>query len=324
MLSPFEELSEGCIWRHDFEALAGIQGCDPSTWSGSVQKELREHGLNADLSAEPGPFRPYPRCAALLLVKDEADIIHANLSWLFRMGVRRFVVVDNMSTDTTPSEIHRFAAGHPQADLLVLQDQVVGYHQSAKTTAMAEFARTRWPDIEWLLPIDADEFCVAKHGVIALAYVPAHVQALTIPKVVHFLHSSMGEGTLFERMRVRCPPFCVPPKIFLRANGAFRIDHGNHKIYANDGTPVHYTGGFQYGFFHREFQTRSFSQFLSKIRNGGAAILAARAKGDAVGGDHWLEHYRILMEEGEAGLRAVYDRNAFRTPGGLNVLDPFP
>jgi hypothetical protein len=320
-----EGICEACIWQHDHEGLARARLCDPSSWAGSVQKELLENTIYAELSAEPGPFPAFRYCAVICMVKDEADIIHANFCWLYHGGARRFLVMDNMSTDATAQELARFAAGRPDAELVVLQDPVVPYFQSDKMTALADMAMEHWPDIAWVLPVDADEFCVAKHGLRALAYVPAHVHALTVPKAIHFLRRGEPEGeeaTLdFARMPVRSSLFCVPPKVILRAGPRFRIDRGNHKIFARDDGRITYTGGLQYGFFYREFQTRSFAHFRRKVRNGGAAIVAARAEGRDVGGDHWMAWHRLLQDKGEAGLWAVYQEQCFRDPGGIYVLD---
>jgi hypothetical protein len=320
-------ICEACIWHHDPEGLANTAPCDPTSWAGSVQQELLKHTIHADLAGDPGPFPAYPPCAAVTMVKDEADIIYANLSWLHHIGARRFMVMDNMSTDATPQELMRFANDRPDAEVLLLRDPVVAHYQSEKVSAMAELAKTRWPDIAWVLPVDADEFCVARHGLAALARVPAHVQALTVPKVIHFLRRGdpeAPEGPIdFTTMPVRSGLFCVPPKVMARADPALRISQGNHKVFAGSDARVTYEGAFQYGFFHREFQTRGFAQFLRKVRNGGAAILAARADGREVGGEHWMAWHKTLTEQGEAGLRAVFEQQCFREAGGGYVMDVF-
>lgn len=261
------------------------------------------------------------------MVKDEADIIHANLCWLHHIGARRFMVMDNMSADGTWQELMRFQADRPDAELLLIRDPVIAHYQSEKISAMAHLAKARWPDLDWVLPVDADEFCQAKRGLQALGEVPGHVQALTVPKVIHFLRKGSKEASPgradFANMSVRSSLFCVPPKVMARADPALRIRQGNHSVFAEHDMPVIYAGAFGYGFFHREFQTRSFAQFLRKVRNGGAAILAARADGRNVGGEHWLAWHKTLAEQGEAGLRAVYEEQCFREPGGGYVHDHF-
>jgi hypothetical protein len=322
-----EPICEACIWRHDHEGLVRTGPCNPASWAGSVQRELLDNTIHADLATESGPFPAFSYCAVVTMVKDEADIIFANLRWLYHVGARRFVVMDNMSADETWSEVLRFDAGHSDAEVLLLRDPVMQYYQSEKMSALMQLALQRWPDIAWVLPVDADEFCVARHGLRALAYVPPQVQALTVPKVIHFLRGGETEPAApriaFARMPVRSSLFCVPPKVIARARPELRISQGNHKVFAEQEARVVYAGGFQYGFFHREFQTRSFAHFLLKVRNGGAAILAARADGRDVGGEHWVAWYRILAQQGEAGLMTAYYDACFREPGGGYVLDPW-
>jgi hypothetical protein len=124
-------------------------------------------------------------------------------------------------------------------------------------------------------------------------------------------------------MSVRSHLFAVPPKIVLRASAALNVTAGNHKASHATGQPVIHAGGFQHGFYYREFQTRSFAQFLSKVRHGGAAILAARAQGHDVGGQHWLAWHEVLRRGGEAALQETYRDVAFREAGAGYVVDPF-
>ena len=325
-LEDTEEICERCIWNLDHQGLIRTGPCDPRSWAGSVQKDLLAHSIMPDLAGEAGPFPAYPRCAAVMLIKDEADIIGHNLRWLHHIGMRRFVVMDNLSTDGTQAEIRLFQAGHPEAELLVLEDPTVAYLQAQKTSAMAQFAKARWPEIDWVLPVDADEFCVAKHGLRALDYVPRDVQALTVPKAVHFLPRDAAEdlaGTPMSRMIVRSGLFIVPPKVILRAQPGLLIQAGNHKLADAGGEKVSYTGGFPWGFFHREFQTRSFAHFLLKVRNGGPAILAAREVGHDVGGQHWVAWYRLLIQQGEIALRQAFEKECVRAPGAELAIDTF-
>jgi hypothetical protein len=321
-----EAICERCIWHHDWQGLLRTGPCHPNSWAGSVRAELAAHGIDPDLPAVPGPCPAFPYCAVVMMVKNEADILRANLDWLVHIGVRRFVVMDNNSDDSTWDELMRFQAEQSDARLVALRDPVLSYYQAQKTSGMCRVAHDSWPEIRWVLPIDADEFLVAPHGVRALAYVPDHVQALTIPKVVQFYPAAAAppEGPVqLGAMSVRSHLFAVPPKIALRARAGLGVTQGNHKATSPAGETISYAGGFTYGFYYREFQTRSFAQFLSKVRHGGAAILAARAEGNDVGGEHWLQWHAILTEGGEAALARCFREVAFRDIGPGYVADPF-
>jgi hypothetical protein len=214
----------------------------------------------------------------------------------------------------------------PDAQVLALHDPTVEHLQAEKTNAMAQVAREVWPDLRWLLPVDADEFVIPRYGLQALAYVPEHVDALTVQKLVQFYPPGVvaPEGAAeLALMCIRSHMFSVPPKVILRASDHRGVTDGNHKCVRSDGQRVVYAGGLQYGFFYREFQTRSFAQFLSKVRNGGAAILAARAVRKDVGGEHWMQWHEVLQRGGEAALRATYQQVAYREVGSRYTHDPF-
>ena len=98
---------------------------------------------------------------------------------------------------------------------------------------------------------------------------------------------------------------------------------GNHRIQRVDGHSTGHRGGLSLGFYYREFQTRSFEHFLRKVRNGGKAILAAKAEGRVEGGEHWLRWFDVLQAQGEAGLRATYESECVRGADPNFVLDPF-
>jgi hypothetical protein len=315
-----------CIWQCHYLHVRNLRQGDPLSWGGSVQADLKATGFDADLSAQPGPFATYLPCAALLMIKDEADFIRINLEWLHYIGVRRFVVMDNASTDGTWDEIARFRAAHPDVELLAIHDPIVAHFQGRKVSGMYHLAPRVWPDVEWVFPVDADELLNSRFGLRSLIYVPDEIDVLTITKVIHFRTRVAGltrTESLPGCMPVRSTPFAVPPKVLVRAKRDLDIGQGNHySIPAGDRRILH-AGGLQYGFFHREFQTRSFGQFLSKVRNGGAAIRAALALGQRVGGDHWLAWHDLLSEGGEEALRAEYEKIAFREPGKGYVADEF-
>lgn len=321
------QAGEQAIWAQDFATLAGLPGLDRATWAGSVQGDLVASGIDAVLRKPAIPLPAYPAAAVIMLMKDELDIIGHNLSWLYAVGFRRFVLSDNASADGTREEVQRFAQVSGDAEVVVIADPIVRYAQSQKTTAMLRFAATTWPDVRWVFPVDADEFLVPTNGLSALDAIPGDVDGITLPKAVHFRHTLGGEPdvpTPLARMALRSKLFIVPPKVACRADVGLVITQGNHGLQRCDGKQVRYCGGFQAGFHYREFQTRSFEHFLTKVRNGGAAIQAAeRHFGHSVGGIHWLEWFKVLNEEGEGGLRRMYETESVRTEGPYFLLDPF-
>ena len=324
-----EGICDKFIWAHNRVGLAEAAPCDPNTWAGSVKSECDRLGPHPDLAIRHIPSPAYVGCAAIMMIKNEADIIHHNLTWLYYIGVRRFAIIDNDSGDRTWAELKRFRIEHGDAEILAVHDPIVRHLQGGKNSGLCHLARNVWPDVEWILPMDADEFLNARFGLRALLHVPDGVDALTIPKVVHFRPrgTADSEVPLISSMSLRCGPFIMPPKVILRARSDLNISQGNHWARTVSGRSVIYAGGMQFGFYHREFQTRSFAQFLSKVRQGGVAVLAARAAGFDPGGHHWLAWYEVLIAGGEDALRAEYEAVAFRDEGEYKgvyyVRDPF-
>ena len=306
------------IWGGNTQTLDELPSGNPGSWGGSVQAQLQVFGHMPNLSMQVAQHAAVPTLAALTLVKDEADIIGLNLEWLHSLGVRRFVILNNASTDGTADVIRRFVRLHQaDTDLELLTDNLVAHLQAQKMTFACHRAMERWPDLTWLLPFDADEFLQARSGFQALMSVPPHVEALSILRVIHFRPIGTADPDQLDweglaAMSVRSGLFAVPPKVILRASSRLSLGKGNHWVQAPESETVCYGGGLTYGIFTREFQTRSFAQFHSKVRNGGRALRAAQALGDGMAGDHWLKWEGILINEGEAALREEYQKVAFR------------
>ncbi len=318
---------ERLIWSLNPRSLSEQPTIDARSWAGSVQAEVRRFGLAPQLGMPSMPAAPYLRAAVVMMVKDEADIITQNLLWLHAIGLRRMIVLDNNSTDGTAMLLTLFAHDHPEVELVTVHDPLVRYMQAEKTTGLYRMALSLWPDLRWVFPIDADEFLIPQMGLTALDSVPSGIDALTIPKVIHFRHSLTAEGaelSVMERMAYRSPLFVVPPKIVAVHDPFIRITQGNHKVSLLDNRPPAYQGGFSLGFYYREFPTRSFEQFLRKVRNGGPAIRAAEAYlGRPIGGEHWVQYYDQLRAGGEVQLLETYRREWVRGEAQDFVLDSF-
>lgn len=318
---------EQAIWRLDMGTLLQLPQVPERTWAGSIQFDFRCFTPRASLPYPTAPLPPDHRVCVVMMVKDEADIIGHNLEWLYFSGVRRFVIGDNASTDGTRDVLHAFAAVHPDVSLEVIDDPVVSHTQGLKTTAWMQHAVEKWPDVQWVLPIDADEFLIAIHGFAPLAALGADVDVVPIPKVIHLRHALGNEvdtGSPLGLMGVRNPLFCCPPKVAVRARpamGVLGVTGGNHQ--APNGHLLGHQGGFAVGLYYREFQTRSFEHFLRKVRNGGRAVLAARAEGKAEGSDQWVDFFRVLERDGERGLQAVYDQTVVQSLNDHYTWDPF-
>jgi len=110
-----------------------------------------------------------PRICALMVVRNEADILPVNLRHHLSTGIEHVFAVDNGSADETPDVLEQFA----REGLVTWRRDEGGYQQAALTTRLAHEARRHGAD--WVVPIDADEFWHAPGGSLSdvLASTPA-------------------------------------------------------------------------------------------------------------------------------------------------------
>ncbi|MCW2923397.1 MAG: hypothetical protein JWM98_801, partial [Thermoleophilia bacterium] len=95
-----------------------------------------------------------------LLVRNEADILEANLAFHRDAGIDFFIVTDNRSTDATPDILRRWEA---RGLVRVIVEEDDTYAQGAWVTRMARLAATEH-DATWVVNADADEFFLPRRG----------------------------------------------------------------------------------------------------------------------------------------------------------------
>src|ERR1017187_8543560 len=89
-----------------------------------------------------------------LLVRNEVDVIEANLEYHLAQGVDFVIVTDHGSEDGTDELLRRYE----QAGVVtVLHEEGEGHDQSVRVTRMAQLALTQHC-AAWVINNDADEF----------------------------------------------------------------------------------------------------------------------------------------------------------------------
>jgi hypothetical protein len=294
------------------------------TWVNAVQTEVILIGPEAELDFPREPLPPSPAVAIVMTVKDESDVILGNLRWSYFTGVRRFAIMDNASSDGTWQTLEYFRTTFRDAEVLLVSDPIVRHMQAEKTTGLFRLAQSYWPDLEWIFPTDADEFLIPSQGFAALEEVPPEVDALTIPKTIHYRLKGLASDRPIRGMPLRSKLFCVAPKVAVRANPTMSLTQGNHRVGHLHGQPAKYAGALHYGLYHREFPNSSFDHLLKKIQNGGRAIIETQNNLEkSVGEEHWLVYYEALRSGGEARLREIYERDWCKDADDDLIMDPF-
>ena len=173
--------------------------------------------------------REDPRLVMAIKVRNEADVIEANLRHHLAHGVDFFVVTDNGSDDGTREILQRWQ----DAGLMEVFDEPHEDFWSRAhgwVTRMARVAAERHA-ADWVLHADADEFWVAPAGSLkaALGSVPDRYQVVLAPRP-EFLPRPDGEEPFYERMTARERYSRLRPKVAHRGIPGVALHQGAHDV----------------------------------------------------------------------------------------------
>lgn len=251
-------------------------------------------------------FRPVrnPRVIMTLLVKDEEEMLEANLLFHKSMGVDAFIVTDNNSSDATPEIIRKYVQKGWIVE--VVNETATDYEQKSWVDRMIWMAKTRY-HADWVINADADEFWYVPSGDLKKELSGTRANVLmcemrsmypdedrpfyqwdravkTVPDPETY---DLSLYSIFERQN---------RKVIHRTDGYLQISMGNHKVKmfpqcakASDIRVYH-------------FNIRGRRQFVEKMINGGKQLEQHKGRH---GGRHWRYFYR-LYKEGK--LNEEYDR----------------
>jgi hypothetical protein len=249
-----------------------------------------------------------------LLVRDEADIIQANLDAHFALGVDHAIVMDNGSEDGTVELVR------PYVDLgtvTLWHEPRDDYSQGEWVTRMARFAADEL-GADWVINADADEFWFPFGGSLpdVLAQAPPDVDVLLVPRYDFPADREPRSSAFWERMTVREVMSTNALGEPLSAKACHRADpdvvvyQGNHEV---DGLPGK-RGLADVEILH--FPLRSWEQFSRKIQNGGSSYARNTTLSSEVG-----HAWRMLYQRFSQGtLQQFWDERALSPEGRASGL----
>lgn len=239
-----------------------------------------------------------------LLVRNEEDILEANLRYHLEKGVDHIIVTDNLSTDATPDIIQPYVAEGVATYLHEADDT---YAQSVWVTRMSAMAHDR--GAEWIIHSDADEFWITPDsGSLADWFARLCGPNIVSAKRHDFICIENGNAPFWQRMVYRkitsTNPLGnpLPPKIAHRAAPNLTVAQGNHAVSGFE-TPKQIAADLE--ILH--FPLRSDAQYRRKIELGGRAY-ARNVDLPESTGTTWRKQYDELQTTGR--LQYIEDNTA--------------
>lgn len=229
-----------------------------------------------------------------LLVRDEEDILAANLDFHLAQGVDQFIITDNLSVDGTRDIIESYVRDKLA---VCLHEPGDDYSQFRWVTRMARMAAIDF-DADWVINSDADEFWASDPpGANLKSYLadlaPA-VQSLAVPRFNFIPVGADDQGffaermTLLERESFTLEGNRLPPKVCHRAFPDIEVEQGNHRVRLA-GVPLN-SEPCALRILH--YPMRSYRQFENKIVKGGAAYARNTEQPEEIGST-WRKLYKI-------------------------------
>jgi hypothetical protein len=237
-----------------------------------------------------------------LLVRNEVDVIEANLEYHLAQGVDFVIVTDHGSEDGTSKILREYER---MGVAKVIRDEEEGHHQSNRVTRMAEIARLGH-GADWVFHNDADEFWWPLVGDLrdVFSSFPPQFGQIEVQRR-NFRPRVDGEGPFYSRLVYREAKSFNPRGTVLESKVAHRphpevvVAPGNHSISGADLSTV--PAGEVLEIFH--FPMRSYEQFEHKVVQIGHGYEQIPNLSPEVGGDQLA----LLARHREGKLRDYYD-----------------
>jgi len=199
-----------------------------------------------------------------LLVRDEADVVDAQIAFHLHAGVDFVIATDNRSQDGTTEILERYERA---GALHLIREPGDDLRQSEWVTRMAKLAATDF-GADWIINADADEFWWPRGADLkqVLDAVPLRYGVVR-GAWRNFVPRPLGAPFFAERMTalLRAPGFHAHPlsthsKSAHRASPDVRIGRGNHEAFAPELRPLR--GWFPLEILH--FPVRSLEHCIRK------------------------------------------------------------
>lgn len=272
-----------------------------------------------------------------ILVKDEADIIEANIRTYANLGVDAFVVMDNNSTDGT----REILAQLQEEFEMIIVDESGTYAQAKWMRKLANIAKKRLK-ADWVINNDADEFWLPQNELSLKENLAFKGTVLAVYRYNMLLDNKCmkEEGGCFNsNYYVKNPIFSNPkndinneklsitlikiaPKTIVNPYGLLYIRGGNHKALHINNMKDYFRSGYEKIKYFNEisvfhYPIRSFNQFKRNIENRKKLL---EGTGKVSMGNHYRRWVK-LYNEGK--LEEEFEKNMVFSDNSISVLSQY-
>jgi len=207
-----------------------------------------------------------------LLVRDEQDILRANIDFHLSQGVDFIIATDNLSIDSSKDILHEY---EKKGVLHYIYEQDDDFNQEKWVTRMARMAAEQF-NADWVINTDADEFWLPRSGNLneTFSTIPSEYNVIQVERhnfvpmidnevLVPFYHSMIYQ----EVASLNPAGKPLPAKQAHIGNTDVSVKSGNHRV---DGFAEQAIIHGLIDIYH--FPIRRYSQIENKITKMGAAL----------------------------------------------------
>ncbi len=276
------------------------------------------------------------RLVMTILVKDEADIIEANIRTHASLGIDAFVIMDNNSTDGTRDILAKL---QKEFEIIII-DEVGDYNQAKWMKSLAKIAKEKLK-ADWVINNDADEFWIPNNKLNLKENLAFKGSVLTIQRYNMLLLDKQeffkspyyvknpifySKENQLNSKKISITLTKIAPKTIINPNGLIYLRGGNHKALHIANIRDYLCSGYDkikrfknIEVFH--YPIRSYAQFEKNIKNR-KRLLESRKKISM--GPHyrrWVELYNMGELEDEFNRSIIFKEDDIKTLLKYDIIE---